>query len=148
MANTLEVTSTYAGFHQTVYSFVSNLARGRHPQISWTTSSHLINCSERLCPALHLRQRIATVLQQEGHSRLRHHNTPSRSRICLWRHQGHDKNDSYQPFAHRNHLHVLHQVCTQQHLGIRIQGATSKGGKEKEESSYLGAYPLGSGYQF
>ena len=64
-----KVSSSYAGFHQTSWSYVSNLARDRHTLISQKHQSGGSNCSDRLRPAPHLRQRNATVSQQEGHSR-------------------------------------------------------------------------------
>merc|ERR1712087_70357 len=39
-----------------------------------------------------------------------------------------------QRIKHRKHPRVFHQACTRQHQGIGNQGATTKGGKEKERS--------------
>ena len=80
-----KVSSSYAGFHQTSWSYVSNLARDRHPPlISLRHSSGGSNRSDQLRPAPHLRQRNATVSQQEGHSRLQ----DEQSRTRLPRDQG------------------------------------------------------------
>ena len=79
-----KVSSSYAGFHQTSWSYVSNLARDRHTLISRKHQSGGSNRSDRLRPALHLWQRIATVSQQEGHSRPQ----DKQPRACLPRHQG------------------------------------------------------------
>ena len=79
-----KVSSSYAGFHQTSWSYVSNLARDRQPLISRKHQSGGSNRSDRLRPAPHIRQRIATVSQQEGHSRLQ----DKHSRTRLPRHKG------------------------------------------------------------
>ena len=55
-----------------------------HPLISRKHPSGGSNRSDRLRPALHLWQRIATVSQQEGHSRPQ----DEQPRACLPRHQG------------------------------------------------------------
>ena len=65
-----KVSNSNAGFHQMSWSYVSNLARDRHPPlISRKHPSGGSNRSDQLRPASHLRQRNATVSQQEGHSR-------------------------------------------------------------------------------
>ena len=55
-----------------------------NPLISRNNQSGGSNRSDRLRPAPHIRQRIATVLQQEGHSRPQ----DEQPRACLPRHQG------------------------------------------------------------
>ena len=158
-----KVSSSYAGFHQTSWSYVSNLARDRHPPlISRKHPSGGSNRSDQLRPAPHLRQRNATVSQQEGHSRPQ----DEQPRARLPRHQG--------SRLRTRKLRSTPMTCCRprtEHKAIRAtqgratsratrwtrhravctirgkEGTSSKGGEEKKKG-YLRDYPLAGGYQF
>ena len=141
------VTSTYAGFHQTNWFSVFNLAENRHP-LAVTTScptSTAGDCdrlaTRRTQPSASPRRtikdppsetpRITTTTRPTSralangktitHGEIQAHAGPSVAR---------------QRIKHRNHPRVFHQACTRQHQGIGNQGATTKGAK-REGRSYF-----------
>ena len=110
-----KVSSPYAGFHQTSWSYVSNLARDRHPPlISRKHPSGGSNRSDQLRPAPHLRQRNATVSQQEGHSRPQ----DEQSRTRLPRDQG--------SRLRTRKLRTTPATCCRPQAGLTYKLATSR----------------------
>ena len=128
------VTSTYAGFHQTNWFSVFNLAENRHPLA--VTASCLTSTAGDC-------DRLATRRTQPSETpRITNTTRPTSRALANGKTIAHGEIQAHagpsvarQRIKHRkNHPRVFHQACTRQNQGIGNQGATTKGGKEKERS--------------